>query len=169
MTLVKLRCRCGCVRGSVDFCKPSRVHVVCHCDDCQAYARQIGSPDATGIVQTTPAEVKFLAGTEHVRCLRLTRRGLTRWFTACCRTPLANTSRHAWMPFVGVMRCVLDIEDDDALLGPVTPVNGPHPVSWVTIVRGLRSLLFGVLLARHRPNPFFTNDGRLIARPEVLR
>lgn len=168
MTLVKLRCRCGSVRGNVDFSRPSRVHVICHCGDCQAYARQIGSPDATEIVQTTPAEVKFLAGTEHVRCLRLTRRGLTRWFTACCRTPLANTSRHAWMPFVGLMKCALDLEDG-ALLGPVVHVNGPHPIPWATIVRSLRSLLFGMLLARHRPNAFFTKDGRLLARPEVLR
>jgi len=144
------------------------VHVVCHCGDCQAYARQIGSPEATEIVQTTPAEVTFLGGTNHVHCLRLTRRGLTRWFTTCCKTPLANTSRHAWMPFVGVMKCVLDAEDD-ALLGPVVHVNGQHPIPWVTIVRSLRSLLFGVLLARHRPNAFFTNDGRLLARPEVLR
>jgi hypothetical protein len=168
MTLVRLRCRCGSVWGNVDFSKPSRVHVVCHCGDCQAYARQIGNPEATQIVQTTPAEVQFLAGTEHVRCLRLTRGGLTRWFTACCSTPLANTSRHSWMPFVGVMRCVLDVEDG-ALLGPVVHVNGPHRISWVTILRSLRALLFGVLRARHRPNAFFTNDGRLLARPEVLR
>ena len=168
MTLVGLRCHCGSVRGNVDFSRPSRVHVVCHCDDCQAYARQIGNPEATRIVQTTPAEVTFLAGTEHVRCFRLTPRGLTRWFTACCRTPLANTSRHAWVPFVGVMRCALDVEDD-ALLGSVTHVNGPHPISWGTIVRSLRSLLFAVLLARHRPNAFFTNDGRPLTRPDVLQ
>lgn len=73
------------------------------------------------------------------------------------------------MPFVGVMKCALDLEDDGALLGPVTHVNGTHPIPWATIVRSVRSLLLGVFLARHRPNAFFTSDGHLLARPEVLR
>src|SRR4051812_48258293 len=103
MTLVKLRCRCGSVLGSVDFSRPSRVRVVCHCDDCGAYARHIGNQQAIQIVQATPDQVKINAGTEHLRCLRLKKGGLTRWFAGCCMTPLANTSRYAWMPFVGVM------------------------------------------------------------------
>src|ERR1041384_2037707 len=84
MTSVKLRCRCGSLVGSLDLSRPSRVHVVCHCGDCEAYARHIGNAHANQIVQATPAQVKLLAGAEHLRCLRLTPRGLTRWFAACC-------------------------------------------------------------------------------------
>lgn len=140
--------------------------MVCHCGDCSAYARQIGNLQANQIVQVAPAQMKILSGKERLRCLRLTERGLTRWFTTCCRTPIANTSRHAWMPFVGLMTCVLDVEGE-ALLGPATHVNGSHPVAWGLIGRSLWALMLGFLLRRHRPNVFFDRDGRLIAPPEI--
>ena len=162
-----LRCHCGSVLGSVDFSRPSLVHVVCHCDDCSAYARHIGSDQATEIVQATPAQVKIVAGTEHLRCLRLTEGGLTRWFAGCCMTPLANTSRYAWMPFVGVMSCVLASEDE-ALLGPARHANGSHPTPWGTMLRSAWSLLLGLVLRRHRPNAFFAENGEFLARPERL-
>jgi hypothetical protein len=118
-------------------------------------------------VQATPDQVKILAGQEYLRCLRLTERGLTRWFTACCMTPLANTPRHAWMPFVGVMNCVLDTEEQ-ALLGPTTHLNGPHTISWTIILRSAWVLLQGMLLRRHHPNAFFNDRGKPIAQPEVI-
>jgi hypothetical protein len=168
MTTVDLRCRCGSVLGSMDFSRPSLVRVVCHCDDCAAYARHIGSDQATQIVQATPDQVKIAVGTEYLRCLRLTDRGLTRWCAGCCMTPLANTSRCAWMPFVGVMRCVLDSENE-ALLGPARHVNGAHPTPWGTLLRSASSLLLGFLLRRYRPNAFFAENGEPVARPERLR
>lgn len=167
MTAVKLHCLCGSVVGRVDLSRPSRVRVVCHCGDCEAYARHIGNARANQVVQATPAQVKILAGKEHLRCLRLTERGLTRWFAGCCMTPLANTSRHAWMPFVGVMRCVLD-SDDEELLGPATHVNGEHPISWSTILHSTLALLLGLLFRSHRPNAFFNDKGEPVVRPEVL-
>jgi hypothetical protein len=167
MTVVKLGCRCGSVQGSVDFSRPSRVRVVCHCDDCGAYARHIGNAQATQIVQAAPDQVKILAGSEHLRCLRLTEDGLTRWFAGCCMTPLANTPRRAGMPFVGLMTCVLETEDE-ALLGPATHANGTHPTPWKTVLRSVWALLLGVLLRRQHPNPFFDESGKLLAQPEIL-
>jgi len=167
MTLVELSCRCGSVTGHVDFSRPSLVRVACHCDDCGAYARHIGNPRATQIVLATPRQVKFERGIEHLRCLRLTEQGLTRWFAGCCRTPVANTSRYAWMPFVGVMRCVLATEDE-ALLGKEVHANGAHPTPWRTVLRSVRSLLLGFLFRRHRPNAFFDEKGQPRARPEPV-
>lgn len=119
------------------------------------------------IVQATPDQVRILAGREHLRCLRLTKNGLTRWFAGCCMTPLANTSRRAWIPFVGLMTAVLDTEDE-ALLGPATHANGTHPTPWETVVRSVWVLLSGVLLQRHRPNAFFDESGNTLAQPEIL-
>jgi hypothetical protein len=167
MTAVKLRCRCGSVYGSVDFSRPSRVHVICHCGDCGAYARHIGDDRATQIVQVTPDQLRILVGTEYLRCLRLTEGGLTRWFTGCCMTPLANTSRRAWMPFIGLMTGVLDTEDD-TLLGPAAHANGTYPTPWKTVLRSVWALLLGVLLRRHRPNAFFDESGKPVAAPEVI-
>jgi hypothetical protein len=165
MTLVQLRCLCGAVQGTVDFSRPSRVRVVCHCDDCGAYARHIGNDKATEIVQATPQQVRIRTGIEHLRCLRLTPRGLTRWFAGCCMTPIANTSRHAWMPFVGVMTSTLNTQDE-ALLGCASHANGPYPTPWRTILHSAWSLLLGLLLRRHRPNAFFDESGQILARPE---
>lgn len=167
MTAIKLRCRCGSVRGSVDFSRPSRVRVVCHCGDCGAYARHIGNVRATEIVQAAPAQVKIFAGSEYLRCLRLTESGLTRWFTACCMTPLANTSRRAWMPFVGLMIVALDTEDE-ALLGPAEHANGTYPTPWKTVLRSVWVLLVSALLRLHRPNVFFDERGVPVAQPEVV-
>jgi hypothetical protein len=167
MTWVELRCRCGSLSGRVDFAKPSRVRVVCHCGDCRRYARQLGSDAATEIVQVAPDQVTFEAGAEQLRCLRLTDRGLTRWFSACCKTPLANTSRYAWMPFVGLMRVVVN-GADEGLLGEARHVNGPHPTPWLTLLRSLRFLLAGFILRRQRPNPFFDAQGAPIALPASM-
>jgi hypothetical protein len=167
MTLVELRCRCGALRGTVDFSRPSLVRIVCHCGDCARYARQIGDERATQIVQATPDQLTIVAGREHLRCLRLTERGLTRWFAGCCRTPLANTSRYRWLPFVGVMTCVL-ATDDDALLGREKHANGSYPTPWGTVVRSVWWLLLGLLFRRHRPSAFFDDKGRLTAQPERL-
>ena len=151
----------------MDFSRPSRVHVICHCDDCGAYARHIGNAGATEIVQATPDQVMILAGKEHLRCLRLTESGLTRWFTGCCMTPVANTSRRAWMPFVGLMIGVLDTRHD-VLLGPATHANGTYPTPWATVLRSIWAVVLGVLHRRHRPNAFFNESGRPVAEPEVL-
>lgn len=167
MTAVKLRCRCGSVQGSVDFSRASRVRVICHCGDCAVYARHIGNPAATQIVQATPDQVTFLVGKERLRCLRLTENGLIRWFTGCCKTPVANTSRHAWLPFVGLMAIVLDTEDE-ALLGPASHANGTYPAPWTTVLRSVWALLLGLLLRRHQPNAFFDESGKPVAVPEVL-
>lgn len=167
MTSIELRCRCGSIVGSADFSRPGLARVVCHCDDCAAYARHIGSEQATCIIQMTPAQVKILSGANRLRCLRLSERGLTRWFASCCMTPVANTSRHARMPFVGLMAGVLSCEDE-RLLGPIVHVNGRHPTPWGLVLRSAWSLLRAWLLGRHRPNAFFDENGDPVSRAETI-
>jgi hypothetical protein len=82
-------------------------------------------------------------------------------------TPIANTSRHAWMPFVGLMSCALDT-DDEALLGTPTHVNGGRPTAWSTILRSVHVFLLGLLFRRHRPNAFFNDAGEPVVQPEVV-
>ena len=59
---VELRCRCGEVVGLVENAAPQKVNrVVCYCDDCQAFAHQLGRADlldaqgGTDIIQVAPA------------------------------------------------------------------------------------------------------------------
>lgn len=100
---------------------------VCYCNDCQAYARFLDRPDVldpaggTDIFHMPPAHVKFTAGTDALRCLRFSSRVL-RWYTDCCRTPVANTAAWPGFPVVGIVHCFMDHAADgragDEALGP---------------------------------------------------
>ena len=70
---VELRCRCGGVRGVVTGVSPHTVNrVVCYCDDCQAFAHQLGRADllnakgGTDIVQVAPSTFSFVEGQNRV-------------------------------------------------------------------------------------------------------
>jgi len=70
-----------------------------------------------------PARVKFTAGTDAMRCLRLSNKVL-RWYTECCRTPIASTPAGPGFPVIGMVHCFMDHEADgrfgDDVLGPPT-------------------------------------------------
>jgi hypothetical protein len=83
-----------------DVSQSSGFRFVCYCRDCQAFARFLERADVldpaggTDIFQMPPARVKLVAGTDAMRCLRLSNKVL-RWYADCCRTPIANTATAA--------------------------------------------------------------------------
>src|SRR6201988_2315539 len=92
---MELRCRCGEVVGRVDNASPQKVNrVVCYCDDCQAFAHQLGRADllnaqgGSDIIQVAPASLTFIKGQNRIAGVRLTPKGLFRWYTTCCNTPV---------------------------------------------------------------------------------
>src|SRR5215467_13480397 len=102
---ISLRCRCGRVRGIASDVSPSSgFRFVCYCNDCQAFARFLERPDmldpagGTDIFQMPPGCVKLTVGTDAVRCLRLSDKGVLRWYTDCCRTPIGNTAASPRFP-----------------------------------------------------------------------
>ncbi len=95
---VQVRCRCGEVVGVVTNASPQKVNrVICYCDDCQAFAHQLGRADllnaqgGSDIVQVAPASLTFIKGQNRIAGVRLTPKGLFRWHTTCCNTPVGNT------------------------------------------------------------------------------
>ena len=129
---VPLRCRCGRVRGVASDVSPSSgFRFVCYCKDCQAFAHFLERPDVldpaggTDIFQMPPACVKLTAGTETVRCLRLSDKGVLRWYTDCCRTPIGNTAASPRFPVVAVVHSFMihggDGRSRDEVLGPPLP------------------------------------------------
>jgi len=56
----------------------------------------------TDIFQMPTSCVKFLAGTDALRCLRFSDR-LLRWYSECCKTPIGNTAAGGRFPVVGVI------------------------------------------------------------------
>src|SRR5689334_2851856 len=94
----ELRCRCGQVRARLTNASPHTVnHVMCYCDDCQAFLHHLGRLDlldacgGTDIVQVAPAFLSLQSGKDRVAGIRLTAKGLYRWYASCCKTPLGNT------------------------------------------------------------------------------
>jgi hypothetical protein len=128
---LSLSCGCGALRGALRGVVPARCNrLVCYCDDCQSFAwwldRESDVLDAHGgteILQTSPARLEIFEGRDRLACLRLTPKGLYRWYAKCCKTPLCNTAG-AGLPFVGVLlRNVAASADDgrpsDEITGPV--------------------------------------------------
>jgi hypothetical protein len=167
---VSFQCRCGEVRGTVAGASPRSVNrVVCYCDDCQAFAHHLGRADlldaqgGTDIVQVAPAALSFRQGDDRVVGLRLSPKGLFRWYSNCCHTPMGNTLAPA-IPFIGIVAQVF--EDPDAAFGRVDArVQGKYAIG--TPPRGSDRLNFGFLLGALRrivgwklggktwPHPYF--------------
>lgn len=182
-----LQCRCGKVKGYVS--ESARVNRgVCYCRDCQAFAHFLGRPseilDAQGgtdVIQTSPANVTFTQGREALACMRLTEKGLLRWYAACCNTPIGNTLADRRVSFIGLVHTCLEGTGGslDDSFGPVrTCVNTKSAKGAVRpSSSGLTSaiLRFIAMVARaridgsYRRTPFFAAEsGTPVVTPKVL-
>jgi hypothetical protein len=186
-----LRCKCGHVRGvAVDVSPSTGFRFVCYCGDCQAFARFLGRADVldaaggTDIFQTPPARMRLTAGADALRSLSLSDKVL-RWYTDCCRTPVANTAAGPRFPIAGVIHCFMDFEaggrSRDEALGPPLcrifersanaplPPNAPPPPSPGIFARRISKLLGWWARGLARPTPFFDDrTGAPRSPPRVL-
>ena len=182
-----LQCQCGTVRGFVAHTVILN-RGVCYCRDCQAFAHFLGREadvlderGGTDVIQTLPQNVTITHGMESIACMRLTNKGLLRWFAGCCGTPIGNTLSSPNISFIGLVHTCLENPDVSlqASFGPVRAwVNTasargtPKPKS-VVLTSGIFRLMFQALKARingnYKHNPFFRPDSGLpIATPRVL-
>lgn len=191
-TDLPLQCACGSVRGTAIDVSPQRGNrLVCMCDDCQAFAhwlerapQVLDDNGGTDIYQMTPAQLRITEGADQVRCMRLSSKGLMRWYAGCCKTPIANTLASPRAPFTGVVHAFMDHQGDGRSRGEVLgPVRvrvqgrfgrgelppGTHPRAPLGfILRFMGRLLGGALRRAHRPSPFFDDAGRPVAPPTIL-
>jgi len=188
---IPLRCRCGHMRGVASEVSPSSgLRFVCYCKDCQAFARFLERADVldaaggTDIFQLPPTRVKLTAGTDALRCLSLSNKVL-RWYTGCCRTPIANTSAGPRFPVIGVVHSFMDHaaggrSRDEALgpplcrlyersaLGPLPP-NAPAPPSLRAYAGHVSKILGWWVRGLNLPSPFFDDRTKApCAVPRVL-
>ncbi|WP_394843542.1 DUF6151 family protein [Pendulispora brunnea] len=174
-----LRCRCGEVQGRLTNASPRTVsRIVCYCDDCQAYLHHIGRADlldehgGTDIVQVAPASVTFERGAERIVGVRLTPKGLYRWYASCCQTPVGNTLRPA-VPFIGMVVQGFEGNADEIFGKPLggilgkfavgTAPEGSNKLNLRVLLRALRSIAGWRLRGQAWPHPFFdraTGDTR---------
>jgi hypothetical protein len=189
-----LRCTCGALRGVASGVSASRGNrLLCYCGDCQSFAYFLGRADeildangGSDIFQMSPARLVIREGADQLACMRLTPKGMLRWYARCCRTPIGNTLATPNVPFVGWIQLHRDAGRDgrarDEALGPVRArVNvgsakgersqlgsggrGTLPI----LLRFARIVLVARLRGDHKASPFFDpRTGAPRAIPQVL-
>jgi hypothetical protein len=181
-----IQCRCGRLKGTLRHTKDIN-RCLCYCTDCQAFAhflkRETVILDDSGgsdIIQTLPRHVTFIEDLDYLACMRLTPKGLLRWYTTCCNTAIGNTLSNFKLSFVGLIDDCLAVEQGslDEAFGPVGmhvhtrhARGNPKPTA-----NGLlggywrlgRMMLKARLNGDYRKNPFFSVTGTPIDTPVVL-
>jgi hypothetical protein len=181
-----IECRCGTLKGYVTPGMASRG--VCYCKDCQAFAHFLASPagavlnelGGTEVVATLPGQVHFTQGMEALVCMSLSDRGLLRWYTSCCNTPIGNTPRDFRTSYVGLVHSCLSkqapsLQDS---FGPMRmvlqtksargPVKSTPLRNLVTLLKIMQSVVAARVGGGYRGNPFFDDSGKPVKQPRVL-
>jgi hypothetical protein len=121
-----LQCRCGTLKGYVVNPRSAN-RVICYCKDCQAYAHFLARPgdilDARGgsdVIQILPKYLSLTQGIAALACMRLTPKGLLRWYARCCDTPVGNTLATPKFSFIGLLHSCLETDGP-----PLEDVFGP--------------------------------------------
>ena len=168
-------------------------HCVCYCDDCQAFihvaavSRAIIAADdvlddqgGTHVLHLSPARVSFAAGVEHVALMRLSAKGMLRWYSSCCGTPIGNTLTTAAIPFMALTDAF--VHEPPAALGPIRGRSFPEsakggraavprdglPMPFM-VARVMFLMLSWRLRGDHRRSPLFdTATGQPRAAARVL-
>lgn len=189
-----IECQCGNLKGSLGSVK-HYIHCVCYCTDCQAFPRFLGRENealddagGTELIQTTPDNVTFTEGSDNLACLRLTSKGLMRWYASCCNTPIANTPSNYNMPFVGLVHtCLRTVSGTSGSLGsslneafgPVrmqvftkSALGEPKPSSQGLLGCGAQAaglITKARLDGSYKHTPFFHGQsGKCVVTPKIL-
>jgi len=186
---LKLSCQCQKVQAVIPNIKPGTgTRLICYCADCQAFAQYL-QPEGTllnefggtEVLQLAPSMLRFEQGQSQLRCMRLTKKGLYRWYSACCNTPIANTVSRK-IPFVGLQRAFIDnAQDVELAIGPVlgsVGIDDAKPglpnAAVMAAQKGkiklkvILKLLQWKLLGKGRINPFYQKDGKAVIKPLLL-
>lgn len=181
-TDIPLRCVCGKLRGTALAVSPSAgCRVVCYCDDCQAFARFLARPDimdqwgGTDIFQMAPSNVRITSGADTLSCVRLSAKGLYRWYCGECKTPIGNNVGPR-LPFIGLFHTFMDHKSDgrarDDVLGkPIGYVRTKSAIGTLpasvrdasplrVIARSVKLVGKWWLTGAGSPSPFFDDQTR---------
>ena len=190
---IPLKCSCGSFRGIASGISKSKGNrIVCMCDDCQAYAHFLGRAKevlddngGTDVFPIPPANLTITHGFEFLKCLRLTDKGMIRWYAGCCKTPIANSMPSSKFPFAGVIHTIMNFADGtktrEEALGPVyARVQGKsgigelpqdaYPTTPLKVIFStIQFLFFAWIKRQYKPSPFFDSiSGKPKVDPYIL-
>ena len=189
---IKLKCCCGKVSGVATNISPETGnHIVCMCDDCQAFARFLENSEGvldenggTHLFQLTPNKIAIHSGREYLKCLQMGPKGLKRWYADCCKTPIANTVSLK-ISLVGLFTNFIDFGNTkiskNEVIGPIRyrvmgkygqgelPKNTHHKFPLLLILKMAKTILIGRLQKKYVPNTFFDNKtGKSFSQEMIL-
>lgn len=184
---VNLKCACGTVKGKASAISSKMGNrIICCCDDCQAFAQFLGQEEkvldqygGTDIFQIPVSFLKITEGKSEIACVRLSPKGMYRWYTKCCKTPIGNTFG-AGGPFIGVIHNFMDnAQTRDVDLGKSkghvltkfakAPVPENLKGSSLSInFRMVAKILSWKLKGLNQPSEFFNQNGEPTCEPHVL-
>jgi len=180
---ISLRCSCGQFQAVIHA--PGAAtdnHGICYCTDCQAFPRHLGQAarcldvaGGTAIYQTQPSKVQITSAAENLAVLRLAPKGLYRWHTSCCNTPICNTMGSPKLSFVGFLTCNFE----GTALPPIAfrykkehalqPVDGPSGSLAAFAFKTAKNMLVARVTGRWKHTPFFeAKTGRAVVAPYTL-
>lgn len=181
MSEVAWSCKCGSLKGVLqDVSRSSGTRVVCYCKDCQAFARHLGAhavldeQGGTDIYQTLPRHFEITSGVENLGCLRLSPKGLLRWYAKCCNTPLCNTLANNKFYMVGMLSDTT-VSGKEAL-GPIKAQTnvagaiggGVKSKGQLKAIGDILSRQLGAMIWKRTQHPFFDDAGTPIVEPTTL-
>lgn len=187
MPEINLKCACGTVQGKTAYVdKIIGNRMICCCDDCQSFAQYLKQEatvldqyGGTDIFQLPITHLKITQGNDEVACVRLTAKGMFRWYAKCCNTPIANTMG-ANMPFIGLIHNFMDnslTRDKD--LGSARAylqskyarkeVDKTTNAPFKTTLRMIFKIFIWKIKGLNTPSAFFDNKGKPIAKPIILK
>ena len=174
-----IQCECGQFKAELmAFPQNTPGRLVCYCDDCQTYLHHIGRADlldqngGTEVIPAYPQDMKITQGKENLKCVRLSPKGMFRFFTACCRTPIGNTRANS--PWIGLFRRVYTAHEPSQLdrvfksvksrvfgrfAKGTAPTGTPATFNFSAMLSVAPFLLQGTLFKKFKPSPFFLEDG----------
>lgn len=172
---MNIQCQCGSVKGEIsNFPNQCVGRLVCYCNDCQCFLHFINKQellDTNGgseIIPVYPSNFKITQGQDLIRGIRLSPKGLYRWYASCCQTPIANTQ--AKLPWVGMLSVMLPFKDDNQkteilgevksrVMGKFAKGQPPKGTSAKFAPRDFFSvvpfILKGFVFGKNRNHPFF--------------
>ena len=182
---LQILCKCGAFQAQVDADSlRTGNHGMCYCEDCQAFQRYLGQQgtylDAQGgteLFQAQSWQIKITQGKENLQIVKLSPKGLYRWHTSCCKTPLFNTVGNPKIAFAGIIAGTIQVQNER--LGPINfrykteqataPVTEPKGSMIKFVFRTMRNILGSRISGRWKDTPLFDPDtGRSIVKPYVL-
>ncbi|MGH8752007.1 MAG: DUF6151 family protein [Burkholderiales bacterium] len=179
-----IQCKCGAFRGQLEG-TGAHNRVICYCTDCRAFARFLGkAPEVlddqggTEIVQVAQSRLRFLQGEDRLSAVRLSDKGMIRWYASCCRTPIGNTMANPKTAFIGLIHTCLDRpqmnEDFGANIAVVnadTAQGKPKPKQrglLGVVARFMWIVVTSRISGAYRKSPLFTASGLPRVAPKIL-